>query len=640
MGSIDLAKFEQLKAAEDLPSPKGSALAVIRLIQRDDVSLADLAHAVKTDPAFVGRLIKAANGVNVGARRSIASIQDALIVLGMPAVKSLALGFSLLSGYRSGNCKNFDYKHFWSHSLVCAVALQALTLRTRAAAAEEAFSVGLLCNIGRLALATMFPEDYSRVIAQQRIDPESDLIEIERQTFVMTHNELTAALMHDWGLPKTFTEPVYHHEHPELGGFAEGSRQYALSWSLALANLIADMCMANEGERRAMNSQLLLFGSRLSLDSTVLTPLCDKVVTDWKSWAEMLDVEACALPPFEELSLPPKSILGPGGAAGTAVERMRVMVVDDDAAMRALIGKLLRNAGHEVFEAVNGKQAFEMALDLRPQIMVVDWMMPEMDGIEMTRALRQTKIGRGIYILILTSFEEDERLVQAFESGVDDFIGKPVNPRVLAARLHGGQRVVQLQQEIERDREEIRRFAAELAVSNRRLQEAALTDPLTQLPNRRFAVDRFQQEWAAATRNHRPLACLVIDIDDFKKINDGYGHDVGDAVLQGAVEALKKGLRTQDTLARMGGDEFMVICPDTTLEAAMACGERLRRLVESARINASVTDVSTSISVGVAVRSPEMVSVDALIKRADQGVYLAKQGGRNCVASGQVVQKT
>ncbi len=633
MASIDLAKFEQLKAAEDLPSPKGSALAIIRLIQREEVSLGDLAHAVKADPAFAGRLIKAANGINSGGRRAIASIQDALIVLGMPAVKSLALGFSLLSGYRSGNCKNFDYGRFWSHSLACGVALQAVTLRTRAAPPEECFSVGLLCNVGRLALATMFPEEYSRAIGQQRVDPDSDLVALERESFVMTHDELSAALMHDWGLPKTFTEPVYYWERPEAAAMVDGSRPYVLLWSLALANLIADMCLASEGERRVLSPRLLLFGSRLSLDADVLNPLCDQVAAEWAKWAAMLEVDAAAVPPFEEMSAPPKAVAP--GAGG----RLRLLVVDDDAAMRALIGKLLRNAGHEVFEAVNGKQGFEMALDLRPQLMVVDWMMPEMDGIEMTRALRQTKIGRGIYILLLTSFEEDERLVQAFEAGVDDFVGKPVNPRVLTARLHGGQRVVQLQQEIERDREEIRRFAAELAVSNRRLQEAALTDPLTQLPNRRFATDRIQQEWAASSRNGRPLACLVIDLDGFKTVNDTYGHDVGDLMLQGVVAALEQGLRTQDTLARMGGDEFMLICPDTGLEAALQCGERLRHLVEQAKIDAGVADIRGSISVGVAVRMRDMATPEALIKRADQGVYLAKQGGRNRVASPQIAPK-
>lgn len=634
MGSVDTVKYEQLKASGDLPSPKGAALAIIRLLQREDVSLTEVARAVKTDPAFVGRLIRAANGINVGGRRAIVSIQDALVVLGIPATRSLALSFSLLSGYRSGNCRNFDYKRFWSHSVACAVALQWLTLRTRAAPPEEAFAVGLLANIGRLGLATMFPDDYSRLLEQMNKGAATDLIELEQQALVMTHNELSAALMHDWGLPKSFTEPVFHCERPELGNFVEGSRQHALAWSLTLANHIADMCLAEETARRAMMPNLMLLGSRVSMDAETIYPLCDKVAEEWRAWAAELDVGSCAVQPFEDLSLAPKS--PPVGAPAGTEQGLRALVVDDEASVRALLVSLLRGEGHEVFEASNGRQAFEMALDLRPQILVADWMMPEMDGIEMTRALRQTKIGRGIYILIVTGFEDDERLIEAFESGVDDFIGKPIKPRVFAARLRGARRVVQLQQEVEHDREEIRRFAAELSVTNRRLQTAALTDPLTGLPNRRYAVDRFQQDWAAAVRKGRPLACLVIDVDDFKTINDTHGHDVGDAVLRQTVAALKKGLRTQDTLARMGGDEFMVICPDTTIEAALICGERLRHLVESASMASGVAATRGSISVGVAVRESGMADIDALIKCADQGLYLAKQGGRNCVASTQI----
>ncbi|MDP2792504.1 MAG: diguanylate cyclase [Sulfurisoma sp.] len=633
MGSVDIAKFEQLKTTGDLPSPKGAALAIIRLLQREDVSLVEVARTVKTDPAFVGRLIRAANGINVGGRRAIVSIHDALVVLGIPATRSLALSFSLLSGYRSGNCRNFDYKRFWSHSLACAVALQWLTLRTRAAPPEEAFAVGLLANIGRLGLATMFPNEYSRLLEQAKTGAGIDLLELEQQALVMTHNELSAALMHDWGLPRSFTEPVFHCERPDLGNFVEGSRQFALAWSLALANHIADMCLTEEPRRRALMPDLMLLGSRLSMDAETLYPMCDKVAAEWRTWAAELEVESCALPPFGDLSLAPNS--PPVGAVAGAEQGLRILVVDDEASVRALLVSLLRGEGHEVFEASNGRQAFEIALDLRPHIMVADWMMPEMDGIEMTRALRQTKMGRGIYILIVTSFEDDERLIEAFEAGVDDFVGKPIKPRVLSARLRGARRVVQLQQEVERDREEIRRFAAELSVSNRRLQTAALTDPLTGLPNRRYAVDRFQQDWAAAVRKSRSLACLVIDIDDFKTINDTHGHDVGDAVLQQTVAALKKGLRTQDTLARMGGDEFMVICPDTTMEAALTCGERLRHLVESASISSGVATVRGRISVGVAVRESGMADIDALIKCADQGLYLAKQGGRNCVASPQ-----
>ncbi|MBL8503499.1 MAG: HDOD domain-containing protein, partial [Rhodocyclaceae bacterium] len=160
MNPMDLSKFEKLKATGNLPSPKGVALAILRLTQREDASMAELARIIKTDPAFVGRLIKAANSVNANPGRPVVSVQEALVVLGMPAVRNLSLGFSLLSQYKSGACKGFDYEQFWGGSLACGIAFQALTLRNRAAQPEEAFSVGLLARVGELALATIYTEDY------------------------------------------------------------------------------------------------------------------------------------------------------------------------------------------------------------------------------------------------------------------------------------------------------------------------------------------------------------------------------------------------------------------------------------------------------------------------------------------------
>ncbi|HEX8987351.1 MAG TPA: diguanylate cyclase [Rhodocyclaceae bacterium] len=635
MEPIDLAQFQQLKASGDLPSPKGAALAIIRLTQRDDTSLADLAHAIKSDPAFVGRLIKAANSMHAGTRRPIASIQEALILLGIPAVRSMALGFSLLSSFSSGSCRNFDYQRFWSRSLALAVALQALVQYSHAAPPDEAFSVGLLSHIGELALATMFPDDYSRLLARRRESPESSLLELEQQTFVMTHDALSAAMMLDWGLPRVFAEPVFHHERPESASFAEGSRQNAMLWSLVLAGHIADMCLADVDQRRAMMPQLLLHGSRLSIGADDLNALCDAVVREWREWGGMLNVRTSEVPPFAELSKPaptPPIAATEAGAPAPEPSRMRVLVVDDDGSMRALLRAMLSGAGHDVFEAADGKQAFELALDIQPQIMIVDLMMPGMDGIELTRAMRQTRIGRGIYILILTGLEEDDKLVEAFEAGVDDYMSKPLKPRLLAARLRAGQRVILMQQEIERDREEIRHFAAELAVTNRRLQEVALTDALTGCPNRRYAIERLEQEWSACSRNKRPLSCMVIDVDCFKRINDDYGHDCGDNALKQIVDALKGELRSHDIIARMGGDEFLVLCPDTEFAAAAICAERMRKAVETLPPGKAGTH---SVSIGLATRDAGMANADALIKCADQGLYLAKQRGRNCVASVQ-----
>ncbi len=628
-------KLQELRSMGDLPSSKGAALAVMRLTRKDDVSIAELARVVQTDPALVGRLIKAANSSQAGAHRPVAAVQDALLLLGIPTVRYLALSFSLLSNHRSGNCPHFDYRRFWSYSLACAVAAQAVAGQIRAAPPEEAFCIGLLSRIGELSLATLFPAEYDGLLGQLQNDRAKTLTELEQTAFAMTHAELTAAMLQDWGLPAMFVEPVFMHETPESANFSPDSRLYRLTWTLSLARQIADICLAVDSERRVLISKLLLVGSRLSIESETLHALCDRVVRDWQDWAQQLSIDAGEVPPFEELSAPPPvPELTPAGMPSAApaadgIGSMRVLVVDDDNSMRALLKALLTNAGYEVYEAIDGQQGFDRALEVQPHIMIVDWLMPGMDGVDLTRALRQTKSGRGIYILILTALEAEDKLVEAFDAGVDDFMNKPLKSRVLGARLRAGQRVVTLQQEIERDREEIRRFAAELAVSNRRLHEAALTDVLTALPNRRYAVERFLQEWQASNRNQRPLSCMVVDVDNFKRINDTYGHDVGDRVLKQAAQAIKSGMRAGDVVCRTGGDEFLVISPETDLSSACACAERICRAVAGMNLNAGQQTFAASVSIGVATRSADTADIDALIKLADDGVYQAKQRGRN-----------
>ncbi|MBA3032712.1 MAG: diguanylate cyclase [Gammaproteobacteria bacterium] len=631
-------RLQELKAMGELPSPKGAALAVMRLTRKDDVSIAELVRAVQTDPALVGRLIKAANAPEIGAQRPVAAVQDALILLGTPTVRYLALSFSLLTGHRSGQCANFNYRRFWSHSLACAVAAQTIAAQVRTAPPEEAFSVGLLCRIGELSLATVFPEEYSRLLGQIMSDRSISLSALEQNAFALTHTELTAAILQDWGLPRMFIDPVLAHEAPDDAAFPADSRPYRLTWTLTLARLIADICLAAEAERRGLMLKLFLVGSKLSLNSEALTTVCDRVVRDWQEWAAQLSVDANDVPPFDELSRAPAApeLSQTGMPSATGVNgNLRVLVVDDDQSIRTLLSTILLQAGYVVFEASNGRDGFDMALEIQPHILITDWMMPGMDGVELTRSLRQTKLGRAIYILILTALDTEEKLIEAFDAGADDFMSKPLKARVLGARMRAGQRVMTLQQEIERDREEIRRFAAELAVTNQRLQEAALTDVLTGLPNRRYAIERFQQEWQATNRSKRSMACMMIDVDNFKAINDTHGHDVGDVVLKQTAQAIKSGLRAQDVVCRTGGDEFIVICPETDLAAAMLCGERVRKAVAEVKLPVGGMALKCSISVGVAARGMDTPDIDALIKRADEGAYQAKQLGKNCVETVQ-----
>lgn len=179
--------------------------------------------------------------------------------------------------------------------------------------------------------------------------------------------------------------------------------------------------------------------------------------------------------------------------------------------------------------------------------------------------------------------------------------------------------------------EKVAERTKELYEANRKLEEMALTDALTHLPNRRHAIQRLKQLWEESTQNDIPLACLMIDADKFKEINDSYGHDAGDIVLRELARELKNTVRNDDILCRLGGDEFLVICPNTPEFGARRVAETIRKVVGALRIPAGDGEWGGSVSIGVAVRSAKMEKPDVLIKSADKAVYLAKKAGRNCV---------
>ncbi len=172
-----------------------------------------------------------------------------------------------------------------------------------------------------------------------------------------------------------------------------------------------------------------------------------------------------------------------------------------------------------------------------------------------------------------------------------------------------------------------------LTDANQRLEDLANTDLLTGLPNRRHAMRSFAHEWELAQHNNSALACMMIDADGFKGVNDTHGHDAGDDVLRALSARLQHAVRTDDMVCRLGGDEFLVICVGTPLEGALRLGEKIRREVSELKVAVGDSHWHASISVGVAARAPGMTGIEDLMKSADQGLYMAKQRGRNCVAS-------
>jgi hemerythrin len=174
-----------------------------------------------------------------------------------------------------------------------------------------------------------------------------------------------------------------------------------------------------------------------------------------------------------------------------------------------------------------------------------------------------------------------------------------------------------------------------LVDANQRLEDLASTDLLTGLPNRRYAMSRFAAAWQESVRLGTPLACMMIDADGFKTINDTHGHDAGDAVLKALSKSLSHAVRTDDIVCRLGGDEFLVICAGTSLDGGLTLAEKIRSDVAALRVAAGSGHWVGSVSVGVAARTPDMAGVDVLMKVADDGLYISKRNGRNCVATSQ-----
>jgi diguanylate cyclase (GGDEF)-like protein len=281
---------------------------------------------------------------------------------------------------------------------------------------------------------------------------------------------------------------------------------------------------------------------------------------------------------------------------------------------------------------MNGRQALIMALESSPQMIVTDWNMPEMDGLELAKSLRRSNESRGTYILLLTGREEEDRVVEAFDAGVDEYVVKPFNPKILLARVRAGQRMIELREQVESDRQLRDRQVAEMAVLNRKLEAAAMTDVLTKLPNRRYAMRRLEDELNGALAAGAPLSVIMIDIDHFKQVNDRFGHDMGDLVLRETATVLRNTTRKGDYVCRLGGEEFLVICTKASLPQCAMTAERIRAAVEEHIIGFGF-ERAVTVSLGAASLECGARTVDELLKLADRRVYAAKAAGRNRVCS-------
>ncbi|MEI7431534.1 MAG: HDOD domain-containing protein [Betaproteobacteria bacterium] len=616
--------FERLKSNGLLPSPKGPAFAVVQLTRSDNVSFAQLAKAVNPDPALVARLLKLANGCRVAGSRPIVAIQDAVSMLGLTALRGLALGFSLLNDHRSGACSSFDYPIFWSKNLARAVAMQTLAGVTHVLPKEESFTLGLLAHMGELGLASAFPEEYSKLL-ENNFSSVEELSHQEVVLFKIEHAELTAAMLDDWGIPPVLVAPVRCHEKSLASGLETNSRSDRLILLLMLAGRIADLCLLPEDKRPSLVEELFLLGGKLQIDPVQLPGLCDSIVRDWGDWCQLLNVQPVSLPPFAELLNPSQIIsdLDTEGATAPPVEKkIRVLVVEDDRTMQGLLKALLARIGPdlEYHSAANGREALDLATRERFHLMIVDWLMPEMNGIELVKELRKTEAGRGIYILIVTGVSQAaSHQLEAFEAGADDFLTKPFNAKVLAARIRAGLRMITLTREIESSQTDLKRFADEFALLTKRLQDAGTIDYLTGALARNSALEGLKQTMHGLAHS-KTIGAILIRLENLREINDTRGRQAGDEVLRQIATFLGEKLKPQEKIARYSGSCFLLVCPCDKKDYVAELVIKIKQAIAGRIFSFDGQQVSVAVSVGFALGHAVASEIDALLNEAEQAL--------------------
>ena len=296
----------------------------------------------------------------------------------------------------------------------------------------------------------------------------------------------------------------------------------------------------------------------------------------------------------------------------------RVLVAEDDPVIRKILQDWLEKWGFTVVLAEDGERAWERLQDENPcALLLLDWVMPGIDGVELCRRVRGRHHSRYQYILLVTSRDKPNDVVKGLEAGADDYLTKPFEKNELRARLRVGKRILALQEDLIAAREALRFQATH--------------DPLTGLWNGGTILEMLRRELERASRYGTSLAVIMLDIDHFKRVNDNHGHLTGDVVLREVAARLLGAVRSYDFVGRYGGEEFLLVLPDCGPEDVTGSAERVRDAVGDTPVLLAGLEIAVTVSLGATVAEPG-ISAEELVRRADVALYRAKNAGRNRTA--------
>jgi putative two-component system response regulator len=423
-----------------------------------------------------------------------------------------------------------------------------------------------------------------------------------------------------------------HHEKFDGSGYPQGlaGEQIPLSGRIVAVADVYDALTSRRVYKDAMTHEqakaIIIKDKGSHFDPEVVAAFLraeEQIVSVW----ERLRDDFVTTTPEEPLPALPEPTTGSAGTCD-------ILVAEDDPLLLKKLSEVLAVTGERVHAVSDGEQAMQYLRQHSPRLIVSDWVMPKVDGVDLCKFVRSRNGPESTHFIMLTGHSDKSRLLEAYAAGVDDFVSKPFDVEELLARVRAGIRSAKLHDGLVRKATGSQALNAHLATVNSRLERLCITDELTGLFNRRHALVRLEEQWAMIERYPRPLSIAMVDVDHFKEINDTLGHDAGDAILRRVSGILREQTRGTDAVCRFGGDEFLIIFPAQTLSEAEVCAERCRAAVAEAIFSVAGSTVSASISVGVAARTPQMTQCSDFLKAADEALYAAKRAGRPAKRAG------
>ncbi|MGL1932870.1 MAG: GGDEF domain-containing protein [Desulfotalea sp.] len=500
--------IKQALQSSNLPTLPTVANQLITLTAREDTTLADIAGLISQDISLSAKILKVANSAFYSFPQQIASINQAVSLLGTNAVRSLVLSFSFLSMGKSSKPNKFNFTTFWEKSLVGAIAAKLILEKVDGANSEEVLVAGLLQNLGELIFALVYSEEYENIL-KQTVNNHDALIPLEEEMFGLNHCELGYEVASSWGFPTTLCEPILHHHKPNS---YEGNHKDTKQ-TIAALYLSGVLCQIFYSDRPEM------YHKKFRTQAASLLKLKQ---SDIKYILENLHTE----------------IINAGSYFDFRIKNVKSV--------------------QDILQEAN----------IRLSILNLDY--------------------------------------------------EQINKQLIEAKIN------------------LENLTTELEEKNRRLENLANIDGLTNIYNHRYFQNSLDQEISRSKRRELELSLIMLDIDYFKKLNDTYGHQIGDFILIELSQIIKNQLREYDTVARYGGEEFVIILPETNLESALTTAEKVRSTIEDHEFIDQRQEIyKITVSLGVSMCRPhekENFSKSDFIGEADSALYNAKNNGRNKVA--------